>query len=275
MREYMSELNNLEQIPQEQLVPLIEQAQAGRTAEKQLSERGRPCVELSELAAEGVAARNRVMVSFLPLVVSIATRLNRCGQQEMLDMVSEGNLAVIAAIYNYRGDFIKDGRPVKFITYASKAIATEMLKARRQRSSHDNQVRVPDYLWKLIKRKQAGEKLRKKLMVSVEAAERVLAPMVDCYDTDIAKNEPADYWLTVGEEHKVNYEATEMVLHSRVISSVERRILVGYYMNGKTLRQLGDALHLTKERVRQIKHCALDKLRNRHAEEYHELCSAR
>jgi RNA polymerase primary sigma factor len=110
----------------------------------------RPCpvtlVEIERLQSEAQAVKNRIVEMNLPLVIFVVKRRIRAGQ-ELSELVSEGNLALIQAVDRF--DFARGNR---FSTYATWAIRNALAsKARTDRrhlgrsfARHEASLLAPD-----------------------------------------------------------------------------------------------------------------------------------
>jgi len=199
------------------------------------------------------------------------------------DLLNEGNLGLIEAAHRF-----DHRKGTKFITYAIWWIRKSILKAL---SEHANLVRIPTYQMKKVKELRDAEKsLRRELGRKPKREE-----ICDHLDSSIGK---IDEILQVGlksislddkvgrekettisdhlvDAHSINPEV-ELIKHENhsfvqdamsALTEQERIVITHRFglSNGKvlTLKEIGEALGISRERVRQIE--AQAKLRLRKA----------
>ena len=179
--------------------------------------------EVEGYLAEAEQIKNMIIESNLRLVVTIASRHIAAGNLQ--DLVSEGNLALMRAVEKY--DYT---RGVRFGTYASWAVATDFARSipaetkRPDKSGHAELANVQRDMRKIT---APGIEI-------LETAHRSLEQII--------KNN-----LTEREQYIIRY-------HFGLVGATVKK-------KSKTLKQIGEELSLTKERVRQIELGALQKLR--------------
>jgi RNA polymerase sigma factor (sigma-70 family) len=201
---------------------------------KQLS-LAKPCANFAHQAQQFLnqaeRIKNLIIEANLKLVIRVAGR--HISGVNLSELVSEGNVALMRAVEKF--DYIKGFR---FSTYASWVIAREFAHfqppapAGAQRSDLD-QMSVSEHL----KTRSAG----------VEAVEKARSSLEQVIEDN----------LTEREQFIIRY-------HFGLTGSLVKKEF-------KTLKQIGDELGLTKERVRQIELIALGKLRQTLSPEEFEL----
>ena len=230
--------------------------------------------------APGEAARRQLILANLRLVVFLARRYRNRGLA-FLDVIEEGNLGLITAV-----DRFDPGRGFRFGTYASWWIRQAILRGIGEQA---NAVRIPLRVLRQVQRFVAAERLLRhrlghepavsdlahalglpvpqverlsRLRRSIGAPEGLsaldLAP--DSIDDSTAMAAPSVETLV---EWQLEHERLEAFLR-RLRPREERviRIRYGFFDGvGRTLQQTGDALGVTRERVRQIEERALARLR--------------
>ena len=271
--------------------PLVSDDPENRILDRYLQEIGRypvlPTADEIALArtrakggAEGEAARRRLILSNLRLVVYLARRYRNRGLA-FLDVIEEGNLGLITAV-----DRFDPERGLRFGTYASWWIRQAILRGVGDQA---NAVRIPLRVLRQVQRFVAAERLLRHrlghepglpdlaaaLGLALPQAERLarlrrsigapeglsaldLAP--DAIDDTAALMPPSVETLV---EWQLDHERLEAFLR-RLGPREEKviRIRYGFFDGvGRTLQQTGDALGVTRERVRQIEERALARLR--------------
>jgi RNA polymerase primary sigma factor len=237
-------------------------------------------IELAHGVQQGdPEAREQLIRANLRLVVSIAKHYDNRGLP-LLDLIEEGNLGLMRAVERF-----DPAAECRFSTYATWWIKQGI---RRALVNTVRTVRVPSYMVELIYRWRATEaKLRQDLgrdPTRDEIAQRLeLGPKhrrqirralrtaqtstqsMSLDDSEDLADLLADPSLkapeeTLFEEHEIG-ELKKLLAH---IDDRQARILrMRYGFDGTaplTLREIGEQLGITRERVRQIQNEALDSL---------------
>lgn len=178
--------------------------------------------QIEQFHTEATEAKNEIVSSNLRLVVSIAKR-HVNPTSNLFELVSDGNLSLIQAVDKF--DYTRGNR---FSTYATWAIMRGFARS------------VP------------GEKRYR---------ERFISTGSDIFEQ--AVDERADVAL---EERNQREREDQVNRFMRELNEREQRIIVtrfglGHDLPPQTLRQVGNEIGVTKERVRQIESHALAKLR--------------
>jgi RNA polymerase primary sigma factor len=244
-------------------------------------------VELARRVHEGDAEAVRTLVeSNLRFVVAYSKRY-RNPNVPFLDLIHEGNLGLIQAAKKY--DPSGDGHDVKFITYAVWWIRQAILHAlaehagsfrlpQKQANTLYRLERIRSLLNERFGRAPTDAELAEELGISIEDV-RVLTRAAQ---SSLSLNEPVD---SEGDSELGD------LLEQSAMPDTDERILRGSFMvamadalaelpdrerqvlelrfgleddQPKTLREIGDVLGLSRERVRQIESRALNKLRRSH-----------
>ena len=220
--------------------------------------------EQEEICARKVSLGNqrekeRLIVSNLRFVVSIALKYQNLGLP-LMDLINEGNMGLIRAVKKF--DVSKG---FKFISYARWWIRHFMLKAIFEQSTS---IKLPlKYANQISKMDSFNEpELIKRLR-------RIYRPV--SLDQQLSDDSNSDAIVDLIDDNK--YEQPEKVAENvnlkEIINEVlyklkpiERDVINRHFgLNGKkplTLKEIGEKHNLTKERIRQIEHAALDKLKD-------------
>ncbi len=235
------------------------------------------------LAREGdLAARNRMIESNLRLVVKITRKYHNRGLP-LLDLINEGNLGLMHAVEKYEPE-----RGFRFSTYATWWIKQSIERAIMNQT---RTIRLPVHVIKELNiyltaakrmtrelgREPSAEEVAERLDLPLDDVKRALhladdaisadvmvgsredggKPLIDMLaDTSISN--PVD--TLVQEDVSKSLTLCLDELDSRQRQVVCRRFgLEGF--ERQTLEEVGEAVGLTRERVRQIQLLALKELR--------------
>lgn len=228
------------------------------------------------------AALDQLVKANLRFVVSIAKQYANQGLS-LEDLINDGNLGLIKAAHRF-----DEKRGFKFISYAVWWIRQAMLQSLAE---HSRIVRLPlnraGTLYKIGKasrqldqelgRAPNALEIAKRLKISEDEVKDTMhianthISLDDPYSSDQDDNALVDYLMdenaAMPDERAYNNalsEDMEKALHT--LSERERIILSLYFgLNGEdplTLEEIGKELSLTRERIRQIKEKAIQRLRH-------------
>ena len=225
-------------------------------------------------------AFERLVASNLSFVVKVASEYRNLGLP-LEDLLNEGNLGLIEAARRYDPE-----KGTKFITYAIWWIRKAILKALAEQV---NLVRVPTYQMKKVKQvREAEHTLRKELgraperheisdrldttLKKVDQTLQVHSKEVSLDDTvgKEKKTPVSDYLIDQDsespEENLIRREGTSLVGDALQHLSEQEQIVVRHRfgLDGcpiLTLKEIGEQMGVSRERVRQIETQAKARLR--------------
>jgi len=223
---------------------------------------------------------NELVESNLSFVVKVSTEYRNLGLP-FEDLLNEGNLGLIEAAQRF-----DHRKGTKFITYAIWWIRKSILKALAE---HANLVRVPTYQMKKVKelrdaekslRRELGRKPKREeicdlLDASIHKVDEILQVGLKSVSLDDKVGREQDSTISdyLVDEKSVDPEA-ELIKHESssfvqsamsFLTEQERSVITHRFglNSGKvlTLKEIGDALGISRERVRQIEAQAKGRLR--------------
>jgi RNA polymerase primary sigma factor len=226
-------------------------------------------------------AAEKLVTSNLRFVVSIAKKYQHLGLP-LADLINEGNIGLINAI-----DQFDETRGVKFSSYASWLIKRQIFQALADKSKI---VRIPIkrvlsllkqhrklvQLSKELRQNDASNDTLRHIEQQMEHIKRKLnasypylsldAPLVSNDDTSSFMD-----FISEDEENqpdRIVFRKMDRDFVRRALTDLtprERTIVEMYYglnhEEPQTLKNIGEVFGITRERVRQIKEHAIDKLR--------------
>jgi RNA polymerase sigma factor (sigma-70 family) len=285
VRLYLDEIGRYPLLTKEDEVRLARDIEAGREASAELAgsmvlspSRRR---DLRQVVTTGQEATQAFINCNLRLVVSIAKKY-QSSEMPLLDLVQEGNLGLIHAVekFDWRKGF-------KFSTYATWWIRQSI---GRGIDNSARTIRLPVHAGDQVRRllrvraNLEGEfghlptpaELADAMQLSEEQVSELLGHATDpvSLDTPIGTEGDTDLGDIVADMSAASpFDAVaEAMLGAEIdkllqpLNEREREILRLRYGldrgDPRTLEEVGDVLHLTRERIRQIERQALSKLRH-------------
>ncbi|WP_438363719.1 RNA polymerase sigma factor [Streptomyces marincola] len=284
-RQYLREIGRIPLLSASDEVELARRVEAGLFAEERLlTATGldeRTALDLDRLVVRGRLAKRHLIEANLRLVVSIAKRYIGRGLT-MLDLVQEGNLGLIRAVEKF--DYT---RGFKFSTYATWWIRQAMSRAIADQA---RTIRVPVHVVELINRVIRVQRrvLQERGHEPTSEEVAVLLGLTPARVSEILQlaQDPVSLQAPIGDEDDVNLgdliedadvlspaESAAFLLLREQLEAVlstlgdrERRVVELRYglLDGRprTLEEIGRMFGVTRERIRQIEHKTLGKLRD-------------
>jgi RNA polymerase primary sigma factor len=281
---YLKSIGRTSLLTAEQEVDLAKRIEAGLFAEHKLETAGLDEAyrrDLELIAEDGRRAKSHMLEANLRLVVSVAKKYSDRGLS-LLDVVQEGNLGLIRAVEKF--DYTKG---YKFSTYAMWWIRQAI-----QRGFADSArtIRLPVHVLEMLSKLSRVERdMHQRL--GREPTPEELAVELDRTPDQIEEllrtsRQPISLDSTIGEDGETSIgdliedvdapEASELVdrqlmaeqLRSALDALTPREATImamrfGLYDgNPHTLDEIGRALGLTRERIRQLEKQSLSKLRH-------------
>jgi len=242
-------------------------------------------IELAKRIKENDPVALRKLVSSnLRFVISVAKTYQNHGLS-LEDLINEGNLGLIKAAHRF-----DETRGFKFISYAVWWIRQAILQAIAEKTRLIrlplNQIsiltkigKVQNYLEQKHERSPTNEEIAIKLDTHTDDVSNIIKKSshvrsLDSHVVSETKNRLID--VVVNREGKepdfaLNEESLkiEILYLLKSLTRQESKIIILYYglngENAKTLEEVGVEFKLTRERIRQIKERALQKLRKNSA----------
>ncbi|MCP2014671.1 RNA polymerase primary sigma factor [Deinococcus sp. HSC-46F16] len=288
LRQYLNEIGQVPLLSYAEELDLARRYEEGEEARRRLAaEDGgdlddRQRRRLTRQAEDGAAAKQALTEANLRLVVSIAKKYTGRGVG-LLDLIQEGNLGLVRAVekFEYRRGF-------KFSTYATWWIRQAVTRALADQA---RTIRVPVHMVETIN-KLTWTSRRLEMELSREPLDEELAEAMGAGwstqkvdEVQKLRRDPISLEAPVGEEgdssvgdfiaddhfaspaENANQRLLSDALDQALGALDEREARVIRLRHGladgrqHTLEEVGQVLHVTRERVRQIENKALRKLK--------------
>ncbi|MFT7698622.1 MAG: RNA polymerase primary sigma factor, partial [Candidatus Krumholzibacteriia bacterium] len=243
--------------------------------------RAEECELARGIHANDSVSLHKLVKANLRFVVSIAKEYAHYGVP-LEDLINEGNLGLLKAAQRF-----DETRGFKFISYAVWWIRQSILAAL---ANHSKIVRMPlnrarvlnqikkasGELQQKLRRKPEAEEIAKVLGLSVDEVKDTLPLMQDNFFLDdfVGNDEDSTYLdfledtTSDGPDNKVMDDDLNSSIGRMLgdLKTREAKVLKLYYGLGSdeemTLEEIGQIMGLTRERIRQIKEEAFDKIRS-------------
>lgn len=211
------------------------------------------------------------------LIIKIAQRfVNLNGDQELLDLIQWGNIGLLTAIERF--DL---SRGLRFSTYAKPWIKAYIRRyslyagstLRLSYAELENQIKIRSAIAQLYQRNKSAPKAEEVAHLAGLPLQKVRRLMItDCKSLDACDDEDTPLHerlaATAPEPPEMYEEANSLSYLEEVVKSLpprDRYVITHYYGLGGvkrlTLREIGSALGVSRERARQIEARVLKRLR--------------
>ena len=225
------------------------------------------------------SAMHELVTANLRFVVSVAKNYTGYGLT-LIELISEGNIGLMEAVKRF-----DETRGFKFITYAVWWIRQAILKSIAEQSravrppmSQINDLQKVDKqtnaLAQELGRNPTLEELAKKAEISLDRTRNALevGQRDASFDTPLQEDDAEKTLLTLyATEDDLKAVLEDNALHHAIVTCLdvlderEQRIVCAYFgLEDRapiTLEEIGTTLGLTRERVRQLRDRALQKIR--------------
>lgn len=263
-------------------------AKAGRRADRpMLSEAEERRLARAWREQGDVAARNRLVTAFTPLVMSLAHRFTKARAQDDPDLLQHAFIGLMRAADGFDPD-----RGVRFSTYAAWWVRAELQDyrlanwslVRRGRSARarkaffrlgpieDSVPQIPgedpmDRDRRIARKLGVStaelDGMRRQFSGRDSSLNRMTGEEDGTEAVDLLADPDCDVEAEVTRRHDLAVLRAAMVRHFRRLPERERAIVIANVMLDppKTLQELGDIHGISRERVRQLRERGLDRLR--------------
>jgi RNA polymerase sigma factor for flagellar operon FliA len=222
--------------------------------------------------------RNTLVEAYLPLVRAAADRMHaKLVGVELDDLVSSGTLGLMHAVQSF-----DPGREVKFETYCLPRIRGAMLDGLRAmdwvprlaRSRHRRLAQAVLALEATVGRNPTKAEIAAELGVSEGEARRIQgsANLRNCISLERTATFAGDIECRLGDtleshsEENPAYQSLRRDLMDVIqqdLSRAQRLVILLYYYEGMTLREIGTTLDLSESRVSQMHSGILARFRTK------------
>jgi len=289
VRVYLREIGKVALLNAVQEVELAKRVEAGLFAAQKLraaDENGERIQsqlrrDFEEIRRDGQRAKDHLLEANLRLVVSVAKRYTGRGMA-FLDLIQEGNLGLVRAVEKF--DYTKG---YKFSTYATWWIRQAITRAMADQS---RTIRIPVHMVEIINRVTRAQR---QMLADLgrEPTPQELSEQVEMTPDKVVEilrysRDPVSLDQTVGDDGDsllgdfiedadapvaidvVNFGLLQDQIEDVLATLPEREAMVVRLRFGltdgqpRTLDEIGRALGLTRERIRQIESKTMSKLRH-------------
>lgn len=289
VRMYLKEIGRVPLLTARQEVSLAKRIEAGLEASEKLDaayesgEKLDPAEErrLQRIESAGLGAKQHLIEANLRLVISIARRYAGRGMH-FLDIIQEGNLGLIRAVEKF--DYT---RGFKFSTYATwwirqaitRSIADQARTIRipvHMVETINKLVRIQRTLLQELGREPSADEIGERMEMTADRVREILKIAQEPVSLETPIGEDADSqlgdFIEDAEAPKPAEAASFSMLQEQLglvlgsLSERERKVIELRFGltdgHPRTLEEVGREFGVTRERIRQIEHKTLVKLRH-------------
>jgi RNA polymerase sigma factor for flagellar operon FliA len=230
------------------------------------------------------ALRNQLVEHYLPLVKGVAERVSSRLPKfiDPDDLMSAGIFGLLKAIDNY-----DPFRGTRFETYCRLRVKGSMLDELRSqdwipREARNREAKLNSAVSKLkdgLGREPSDQEIASSLDITIDELKDIILHVtisniiplnvseLDHYTgsgMDLSERLP----LFEDEPSEIAHKNEIVDLIYNSLSQIEKMIIMFYYHEGLTMKEIGEVLQISESRVCQIHTRLLDRLKDRYAEEY-------
>ena len=239
---------------------------------------------LAEKAKKGdKAAKDKIVVANLRFVVNIAKKYQNHGL-DLTDLISEGNIGILTAIEKF-----EPAKGYHFISYAVWWIRQSILKAICEKSrtirlplNRANELVQIEHARKIVHGKKSETQEFEEIAQMLNMTPAHVRDMINIsremisLDAEINNSDSDHTSIADFQEDTINKRPEEIAIEQSMAEEIDNVletlrpneanvIKMRYGLNGTkpmSLKEVGDACHLTKERIRQIEKHAIGRLQH-------------
>ena len=215
-------------------------------------------------------AREKLISANMRFVLKVALQYRGC-PIPLPDLVNEGCMGLTRAVESF-----DHTRGLKFISYAVWWIKAYITRAINE---HGNMIRLPANqhlkVRKALKDKAAGKELSEEVRQLMQLGEKGIS-----FDAPISGESKSSFGEVLADNNADNPESKTEIekmenLATQLVDELpqrEQQVLCGLYgINNhkpQTLREVGESLNISHERVRQLRDQALRRIRKSNSREF-------
>lgn len=241
-------------------------------------------ITLSQKAKNGdKAAKDKIVTANLRFVVNIAKKYQNHGL-DLTDLISEGNIGILTAIEKF-----EPAKGYHFISYAVWWIRQSILKAICEKSrtirlplNRANELVQIEHARKIVHGKKSESQEFEEIAQMLNMTPAHVRDMINIsremisLDAEINNSDSDHTSIADFQEDTINKRPEEIAIEQSMAEEIDNVletlrpneanvIKMRYGLNGTkpmSLKEVGDACHLTKERIRQIEKHAIVRLQH-------------
>ncbi len=241
-------------------------------------------ITLSQKAKNGdKAAKDKIVTANLRFVVNIAKKYQNHGL-DLTDLISEGNIGILTAIEKF-----EPAKGYHFISYAVWWIRQSILKAICEKSrtirlplNRANELVQIEHARKIVHGKKSETQEFEEIAQMLNMTPAHVRDMINIsremisLDAEINNSDSDHTSIADFQEDTINKRPEEIAIEQSMAEEIDNVletlrpneanvIKMRYGLNGTkpmSLKEVGDACHLTKERIRQIEKHAIVRLQH-------------